>query len=348
MTKLLHSALGPVTGAARGMSGSWSLRGLRSLAAMLLATMAIGAAQAQAPADWPTRPIRVIVPAPAGGPYDRTIRPLAQQMAQLLKQPMVVDNRPSGGNIIGTQAGAAAAPDGYTLTLTGMLNTIAHSVYDSVPFDIVKDFEHIGAIGGGAQWLVVRSDAGIASFQDLLQQAKREPGKINYASSGSGSTGHLVMELLQRGAGIQLNHIPYKGGAPALQDVLAGVVTVIVIPPNAAMSQIASGKLKVLAVSSAQRSPVVPDAPTFAELGYKQLTVSSWVGLSAPKGTPAAIVRKVHAALETALKDPALMKLLELEGLTPMSTTPEQYAQLVRDDTQRWGQLVRSLNIKAN
>jgi len=322
---------------------------MRSLSRWLAAgCMALaGLAHAQAP-DYPTRPIRIIVPAPAGGPYDRVIRPLAQHMAQTLKQPVVIDNRPSAGNIVGTQAGATAAPDGYTLTMTGMLNTIAQGMYENVPFDIVKDFEHVGAIGGGAQWLVVRSDAGIGSLQDLLAQAKKEPGKINYASSGAGSTGHLVMEQLQRAAGVQFTHVPYKGGAPALQDVLAGVVSVIVIPPNAAMSSIQSGKLKVLAVSSEQRSPIVANAPTFAELGYRQLTISSWVGLSAPRGTPAPVVRKLHAALEAALKDPALLKQLEFEGLTSMSTTSEQYAQLVRSDTERWGQLVRALNLKAN
>ncbi|MEJ5990303.1 tripartite tricarboxylate transporter substrate binding protein [Ramlibacter sp. PS3R-8] len=320
---------------------------VRSLAAGALACLAAACAVAQ-PADWPARPIRIIVPAPAAGPFDRVIRPIAQHMTQTLKQSVVVDNRPSAGNIVGTQAGATAAPDGYTLTMTGMLNTIAQSMYDNVPFDIVKDFEHVGAIGGGAQWLVVRSDAGISSLQDLVQQARREPGKINYASSGAGSTGHLVMELLQRAAGIQLTHVPYKGGAPALQDVLAGVVPVIVIPSNAALSSVQAGKLKVLAVSSETRSPLVPNVPTFAELGYKQLSLTSWVGLSAPKGTPAAVVRRIHAALAAALQDPALSKQLESEGMIPFSTTSEQYAQLVREDTQRWGQLVRSLGIKAN
>jgi tripartite-type tricarboxylate transporter receptor subunit TctC len=259
-----------------------------------------------------------------------------------------VDNRPSAGNIVGTQAGASAAPDGYTLTMTGMLNTIAQGMYENVPFDIVKDFEHIGPMGEGPQWLVARSDAGINSFQDLLQQAKREPGKINYASSGAGSTGHLVMEQLQRAAGVQLTHVPYKGGAPALQDVLSGVVSVIVIPPSVAMPHVQSGKLKVLAVSTAQRMPSAPSVPTFAELGYKQLTVASWVGLSAPKGTPAAVVRKINAAMQAALKDPAILKQLETEGLTPLVGTPEQYTQLVRSDTERWGQLVRSLHLKAN
>lgn len=298
--------------------------------------------------DWPTRPVRIIVPAPAGGPYDRIIRPLAQQMSHVLKQPVVVDNRPSAGNIVGTQAGATAAPDGYTLTMTGMLNTIAQSMYDSVPFDIVKDFEHIGSIGEGPQWLVVRPDAHINSFQDFVQQAKRDPGKLNYASSGAGSSGHLVMELLQRAAGIQLTHVPYKGGAPALQDVLAGVVPATILPISAALPHVQSGKLKVLAVTSAQRSPLVPTAPTFAELGYKQLTVNSWVGLSAPKGTPAPVIGRLSAALTSAMNDPAILKQLDAEGLIPLAASPEQYTQLVRSDTERWGQLVRSLHIKAN
>lgn len=298
--------------------------------------------------DWPTRAVKVIVPAPAGGPFDRTIRPLAQLMAMTLKHPVVIDNKPSVGNIVGTQAGAAAAPDGYTLTMTGMLNTIAAGMYENLPFDMVKDFEHIGAIGEGAQWLAVRSDLGIESLEELLRQARRAPGQLNYASSGAGSTGHLLMELLQRNAEVKFTHVPYKGGAPALQDVLSGVVPIIVIPPNAALTYVQTGKLKVLATSSATRNTAFQNVPTLAELGYKDLTVSSWVGLSAPKGTPAAVVKTISAALQVALKDPELLKQMELKGLTPMYSTPEQYTQLVRSDTQRWGQLVRSLDIKAN
>ncbi len=319
----------------------------RRLAAGTALAAAALAAAAQT-ADWPARPIRIVVPAPAGGPYDRTIRPLAQQMSQSLKQPVVVDNRPSAGNVVGTQVGASAAPDGYTLTMTGMLNTIAQSMYDNLPFDIVTSFEHIGAIGEGAQWLVVRSDAGIGSLQDLIEQARREPGKVNYASSGAGSTGHLVMEQLQRAATIQLTHVPYKGGAPALQDVLAGVVPVIVVPPTSVAASVQAGKLRVLATSSAARMASAPDVPTFAELGYKALTVTSWVGLSAPKGTPKFIVDKVNAAMGAALKDPALLRQLQAEGMDTLSMTPAQYARLVRSDTERWGQLVRSLQIKAN
>lgn len=318
---------------------------LRLLMAIACLSSIVATAQTTA---WPTHPIKVVVPAPAGGPYDRIMRPLAQKMATSLGQPLVIDNRPSAGNIVGTQFGASAAPDGYTLTMTGMLNTIAQGMYDKLPFDIAKDFEPVGAIGEGAQWLIVRSDSGIASLSDLLAKAKRAPGTVDYASSGAGSTGHLLMELLQRAAKVQLTHVPYKGGAPALQDVLAGVVAVMIIPPNAAQASVQSGKLRVIAVSSAQRSPAWRDVPTFAELGYPDLTVSSWVGLSAPRGTPTSVIDKLNAALIEALNDKALLQHLDAEGLTPLRTTPKQYGDLVVKDLNRWSTLVRSLGLRAN
>lgn len=321
----------------------------RLIAATLAAFTALAFTPAAiAQADWPARPIKIIVPAPAAGPFDRIIRPLAQHMAGTLKQSVIVENRPSAGNIVGTQAGATAPADGYTLTMTGMLNTIAQGMYENVPFDIVKDFAHISAIGEGAQWLVARPDAGYGTFAEFVAAAKKDPGKINYATSGAGSSGHLVMEQLQRAAGVQLTHVPYKGGAPALQDVLAGVVPLTVLPQNAALAHVQGGKLKVLAVSSKERSPAAPQVPTFQELGYPQLTINSWVGLSAPKGTPAPIVQKVNAAVQAALRDPALLKQLESEGMVTLSAGPEQYTQLVRTDTERWGQLVKTLSIKAN
>ena len=320
----------------------------RLIAATAVAWMAsVGPVLAQSH-DWPTRPVHIIVPAPPGGAYDNTIRPLAQELSLELKQTVVIDNKPGGGNIIGTQAGAIAAPDGYTLTMTGMVNTIAQGMYEHVPFDIVRDFVHVASIGAGEQWLVVNSQAGISSFADLIARAKREPGKISYASSGQGSTGHLLMELLQRSTGTTMTHIPYKGGAPALQDVLGGTVPVSVIPQSGALQYVQSGKLKVLAVSSATRSKDLPQVPTFAELGYKQLTMTSWVGLSAPKGTPPEIVSKLSAAVRASLAKPELVAKIAAQGLTPIASTPEQYTEMVKSDTERWGQLTRSLNLKAN
>lgn len=319
--------------------------GATALAAALSAP-AIGLAQAAA--DWPSRPIRIIVPTPPGGAYDRTIRPVAQELSTLLRQPVIVDNRPGAGNIIGAAAGAKSPADGYTLTMTGMVNAIAAGLYDNVPFDIVGDFAHIASLGEGPQWLVVRADAGIHDFAGLIERARREPGKLNYATSGAGSTGHLLMELLQRATGTTLTHVPYKGGAPALQDVLAGVLPITVVPPSGAEQHVKAGRLKVLAVSSGRRTPQHPQVPTFAELGYRQLTVSAWVGLSAPKGTPPDIVRKLHAAVATVMAKPALLAQLEGEGMVPVVTDPEAYTQLVRSDTERWVQLTRSLNLKAN
>ena len=316
---------------------------------LLAATALLPAARAFAQAsDWPSKALRIIVPAPAGGPFDRLIRPIAQDMAATLKQTIVIDNRPSAGNIIGTQAGAAAAADGYTLTMTGMVNTITAGLHEKLPYDILGDFVHISAIGEGAQWLVTRSDSGIGSVADLLARARAEPGKLTYASSGAGSTGHLLMELLQRATGTQLIHVPYKGGAPALNDTLAGLVNLLAIPQNAAQQHVQSGKLKALAVSSRERSPAAPQVPTFAELGWPQMAVTTWVGLSAPKGTPPEVVRKLHAALQASLAKPAIADPQVAEGLVIMKTTPEQYTALVKADTERWGQLVRALNLKAN
>ena len=246
----------------------------RRTACLALASLAcMRHATAQQAQPWPSRPIRVIVPAPPGGAYDATMRPLAQALSNALGQPVVIENRPSGGNVVGAQAGARSVPDGYTLTMTGMVNTISAGLYDNLSFDIVEDFSHIGSIGAAAQWLVVRSDSGYADLPALLDRARREPGRIDYASSGAGSTGHLLMEMLQRAAGISLTHVPYKGGAPALQDVLGGVVSVIVVPPNTAIPHVHAGKLKVLAVSSAQRSNALPGVPTFSELGLSLIHI---------------------------------------------------------------------------
>lgn len=332
------------------MTPNHSRRTLLSLAALTPLALALTdvRAQAQPQSDWPARPIRIIVPTPAGGPFDRLIRPIAQDLSATLKQPVVIDNRPSAGNIVGTQAGATAAADGYTLTMTGMINTISAGVYDKLPFDIVGDFAHITAIGEGAQWLLTRPDTGLQSVADVLARARREPGKLSVATSGAGSAGHLLMELLQRAANVQLVHVPYKGGAPATTDMLGGVVDLLIVPQNVVQAHVQSGKLRALAVSGNARSPAAPQVPTFAELGWPRLTVTSWVGLSAPKGTPAEVVRRVHAAVQAALSKPAITDPLVTDGLMIMNTTPEQYAALVRSDTERWGQLVRQLNLKAH
>ena len=314
---------------------------------LLLASTALLCLSAYAQSDWPSKPIRIIVPTPPGGAYDKIIRPIAQDLSASLKQPIVIDNRPGAGNIVGTAAAAKAAPDGYTLAMTGMVNTISESLFDNVPYDINKDFVHIASLGEGPQWLVVRADLGISTLAKLLEEARRQPGKFNYATSGPGSTGHLIMEQLQQVTKTQMVHVPYKGGAPALQDVLAGVVAITVIPPAGADAHVKAGKLKVLAVSSGQRTTSDPDIPTFAELGYRELTASSYAGLSAPKGTPPEVVQRFYAALKATLDKPAIRTQLQADGVVPVFHGPEGYTRLLQADTVRWGQLIKSLNLKA-
>jgi tripartite-type tricarboxylate transporter receptor subunit TctC len=232
--------------------------------------------------------------------------------------------------------------------MTGMMNTIAAGIYDNVPFDILGDFVHVGGIVGGGQWLVVRTDTGITSLADLLQRAKREPGKLNYATSGAGSTAHLLMELMQRSTDTKFTHVPYKSGAPALQDTLAGVVPIVVIPAAAVEQHVKAGTLRVLASSAPAREARYPDIPTFAELGHKNLTVSSWAGLSAPKGTPPEVVRKLQAAVLASLAKPQIVGSFQADGMTPMPMTSDEYTQLMRSDFERWGQLTRALGLKGN
>jgi tripartite-type tricarboxylate transporter receptor subunit TctC len=323
------------------------LRRMSAWFGLLLAIFAVAPAAFAQVGDWPNRPVRIVVPAAPGGAYDKAIRPLAQELSTQFKQQFVVDNRPGAGNIPGTNVGAKSPADGYTLTMTGMMNTIAAGMYENVPFDILGDFVHIGGIVGGGQWLVVRADTGLTSLADLLARAKREPGKLNYATSGAGSTAHLLMELLQRATGTSLTHVPYKSGAPALQDTLAGVVPIVVVPAAAVEQHVKAGKLRVLASSAPARESQYPEVPTFAELGYKNLTVSSWAGLSAPKGTPPEVVRKLQAAMLASLARQQIVDVYRSEGMTAMPMTSEEYTQLMRNDFERWGQLTRALGLKA-
>ena len=312
----------------------------------LICAFAAGSSLAQT-TDWPSRPVHVIVPAPAGGGYDRIIRPIAQHLAAHFKQPFIIENKAGAGNIIGTHAGALAPPDGYTFTVTGMVNTISHSLYGRVPFDIVNDFTHVASIAGSAQLLVANHEAAFNSLTELIELARRKPGTVAYASSGQGSTGHLLMELLQRATSTRFTHVPYKGGAPALQDVLSGQVPVTVIPPSGAMAHIRSGKLKVLAVSSETRSADLPHVPTFGELGFNQLTLTSWMGISAPRGTSPEIVAKLSSAVRSSLVKREIQAALEAEGATALIMSSGEFDRLVKSDTARWNHLARALKLKA-
>ena len=274
-------------------------------------------------------------------------RPIARWLGLSLGRPVVVDNRPGAGNIVGMQACAAAAPDGHTLAVTGMFSTVVQALHRHLPFDIVDGFEHIGTIGAGPQWLVAHPDAAFDSLEGLLAEARRAPGTIDYTSSGIGSTGHLLMELLQQATAVRLTHLPCQGGATALQAVLSGQVPVTVLPANIAVGHAQRGSLQPLAVSTSARSPLAPSVPTFSERGFPDLSLVSWAGLSAPHGTPRAVVQRLNASLQQALADPGIAERFSADGMLPMPSTPEQFTRLVREDTRRWSRLVARLGLAA-
>lgn len=323
----------------------------RMVAAALVA-VGLGAgpvmAQAQADASWPTRPVKFVVPSPPVGPTDRVGRLVATALAKKFGLSFVVENRASVGNIVGIAAVAKADPDGYTFGITSAVNTISASLYKSLSFDIVSGLTHVNAISENPQLLVVRADYPADTLAKFIAHAKAHPGDINYASSGSGSSGHLTMELFQSTAGIKLTQVPYKGAAPAMQDVLGGSVPALVISQEIVLPHVKAGALRVLAISSQKRSDVFPDVPTFAESGMPDLIVRAWLGVSGPPATPDAIVQKLQRAISEVVAQPEVQAQLKAGGFTPFTfDSPAAFNEFVRIDTERWASVVKQAGIKA-
>ena len=304
-----------------------------------------GTAFAQAPA-YPSRPVQLIVAAPPGGSSDVLARQLADGLAKELGQPVVIDNRPGAGGTLAAEAALRAAPDGHTLMMSWIGNATAPALLPKVGFDINRDFVHICQMVAGANILVVNPATGFRTLGDLLQHARKHPGRLSYASSGNGSSGHLAMELLKQRAGVSILHIPYRGGAPAMNDLLAGQVDLMFINQDAVMAHQQSGRLVPLAITSAQRNAMFPNLPTVAE-SFAGFEATAWAGVSAPKGTPAAIVERLHAATIKVLNGPMRAKQ-EATGAQIVGSTPAQYTQFVRDETAKWLQVIRTANIKAD
>ena len=315
--------------------------------AMLLGAAACltGTAFAQTPA-YPGRPVQLIVAAPPGGPSDVLARQLADGLGKELGQPVVIDNRPGAGGTLAAEAALRAAPDGHTLMMSWIGNATAPALLPKVGFDIHRDFVHISQMVAGANILVVNPATGFRTLGELLQHARKHPGRLSYASSGNGSSGHLAMELLKQRAGVSMLHIPYKGGAPAMNDLLGGQVDLMFINQDAVIPHQQSGRLVPLAITSAQRNAMFPNLPTVAE-SFAGFEATAWAGISVPKGTPAAIVERLHVATVKALNGPMRAKQ-EATGALVVGSTPAQYTQFVRDETAKWTQVIRTANIKAD
>lgn len=298
--------------------------------------------------SYPVKPIRFVVPYAPGGSSDVIARILGQKLGETLGQIFVVDNRPGAGSMIGTDIVAKSVPDGYTVILSDMPHTINPSIYGKVPYDPVKDFSPITVVGTSAMFLFANPSVPAQSLKDYIALAKSQPGKITIGSGGNGTTTHLSAELFQSGAGIRLNHVPYKGAGPALADVIAGQIQSTFTSMATAAPHVKAGKLRVLGVTSAKRLPSLPDVPTFAESGVKSFVVEHWWGIMAPAGVPKPIVDRLHADVVKAVNSPDVRERFTALAVEPTVNTPEQFRALLASDVKRWAKVVKDAGVKAN
>jgi tripartite-type tricarboxylate transporter receptor subunit TctC len=315
---------------------------------LLIAVAALAAAftsvQAQ---DFPTRPITLVIPFAPGGSTTIVGRGVAEKMSTLLGEKIIVDNRPGAGGTVGTRAVAKSEPDGYTLVLgyTGTL-AIGPSLYKNVGYDPRKDFAPIGMIGNAPNSLVVNPSFPAKTLAELIAYAKANPGTVNFGSAGAGTASHITGEYFARAAGITLVHIPYKGTGPALTDLLGGHIPMAFAPIPASHTNVTAGKLRALAVTSTQRSGLLPDVPTIAESGLPGFDASLYYGLAAPAGTPRPIIDKLNKALRDALASDEVKRQLGNDGTDITPGSPEDYAALIDKDEKKWAQLVKASGVE--
>jgi len=313
-------------------------------ALLLGATLAVALdLQAQ---TYPNHPIKIVVPYAAGGAVDIVTRTIGQPLAEALKQPVIVDNRPGASANIGMEAVAKAAPDGYTLLMASNGIATNMALFPNLPFDGRRDFAPIAKIGYAPLVIVVPASSPVKTLKDLIAMAKAEPGKLTYASAGNGSSGHLAGELLKSTAKVDVLHVPYKGGAPAITDLLGERITFMPINPVEVIAHIRAGKLRALAVASDKRFPLLPDVPTTAEAGLPGYDASVWWGLVAPAKTPPEIVRQLNAETNKALANPAIGSKLSELGVVVTPGTPDQFATFVKSQTELWSGVIKSAKIQ--
>ena len=312
-----------------------------ALAAALL--LPVGGAAAQ---PYPVKPVRLVIPYPPGGGSDTIGRPLAQKMGEGLGQQIVVENRGGANGNIGMETVARSAPDGYTLifALTAQL-AINPGLYRKIPYDPVRDFAPISLLGSGGYLLVVHPSLPVKSLKELIALARARPGQIAYSSSGNGSGGHLAVELMNSMAGIRMLHVPYKGGGPALMDLIAGQVQVLFATQLASWPHVQSGRVRALAVSMAKRPESVPDLPTLSEAGLPGYDSGVWYGVLAPAGTPREIVSRLNAEVVRALKQPDYRKLLVGNTIEPIGSPPEQLGEYIKSELLKWAKVIRAANV---
>ncbi len=318
-----------------------------------LAILAAAGAMAMLPgilmaqgAAWPTKQLKLVVPFPAGGSTDSVGRLLAAELSKELGQTVVVENKGGANGNIGSDMVAKSEPDGYTLLLSGVgSNAISYAVYQNMPYRD-SDFAHISLLATGPNVLVANNDFPGKTFAEFIKLARENPGKYTHASSGSGSSGHLAMEMLKQDAKIDLVHVPYKGGAAAITDMIGGRVQVMFLNQDTLLPQVTSGKLRALAVASAKRNPAYPDTPTVAESGFPGFSAESWFGLSAPAKTPPAVIQRLNQATVKALSSPEIRQKLESVGFVVVADDPKSFSAFVDNEIVKWGKAAKASGAK--
>jgi tripartite-type tricarboxylate transporter receptor subunit TctC len=312
----------------------------------------------QAQADWPTRSVKLIVPFPPGGTSDVMGRMVAEELTRILKQPVVVENLGGAGGVIGTERGARAAPDGYTLVQTGVgQSAVAHGLDPNLKYDSNADFIHVSQVHSGPNVMVVNPASPFRTVKDVVDYARANPGKLDYGFTHAAS-GHMAMELFKQTAcaaggrrpgacqPLAMVGIPYRGGGPMLAAILGNEIPLMFINQDVALPHVKAGKLRAIAVTSLQRNALYPDVPTFAEAGYPGFEALSWSGISLPKGTPEPIVAKLEAALSQAMGSPAIRQRMESNGFVVPTQGRKHYTEFVRDEKDRWTKVIRTAGIK--
>lgn len=315
----------------------------RLLATLCLGLVAVGAA-AQ---NFPERQVKFVVPYPPGGFNDTLARVSAEKLNKMWNQPVVVENRPGGNTTVGNVAVAKSPPDGYTILITPLPFSALPGLYGAtLPYDALKDFTPLVWAGSTQNALVVRNELPVNNVRELLEYARKNPGKLNYGSTGSGSSNHLTMELLMKMTGVKMAHIPYKGSAPAVTAMIGGEIDALFDNVPNVLQHIKAGRMKVIGVSGLQRSFLLPDTPTVAEAGVPGFEVNVWFGMQVPAGTPKAVVDKLNRDIVTLLKEPDVVQRFRNQGVEVAASTPEQFGALVRSEITKWTQLIREANIR--
>ncbi len=319
-------------------------RGWRFAAFALAGLVFAGPASAQ---TWPNRPIRMIVPYTPGGYTDYMARTVSQQLEKALGQPIVIENKPGANSVIGADAVAKAAPDGYTFGTVIAAHAANATLNPRLPYDVLKDFTYVSLLSVAPLMMVAHPSLPANNIQELIALAKQKPGELNFASSGIGAAAHLTMEMFKSRVGVNMVHVPYRGTAPALQDILAGRIGVMFDTVGAFTSHVAAGTLKPIAVTAKERMPAAPTVPTMVESGVAGFVSGTWAGVIAPAGTPKEIVEKMSAEIAKVLREPAMREQLAKLGYEAVGNTPEEFTAFVRQEVAQWGKVIKDADIKA-